>query len=356
MGKKDKVAMITFTPEELDDLFGNDSFDDYDENTSTSDTCCNGRDCITKKIEEFEAVFIPLLYSFTLVVGLLGNGLVLAVLCQMRRGWSITDTFILHLSVADTLLLLTLPFWAAEAAQGWSFGTPLCKLMGAIFKVNFYCGIFLLTCISLDQYFSIVHAVQMYSRTTTWQVQASCLCVWITCLLLSIPDWIFLEQLEDERIKTVKCTYNYLGFTNSVKDWREASRWLYHTVGFILPSIIMVFCYSRILVQLLRSSQGFTKQRAMRVIVVLVLAFFICWTPYNITLIVDTLHTNKTLKETCESTMILEVSLSTTATLGYLHCCLNPILYAFVRTKFRHRLVRMLRTGEPPERIQMIAI
>uniref|UniRef100_A0A8C9T6M2 C-X-C chemokine receptor type 3 n=1 Tax=Scleropages formosus TaxID=113540 RepID=A0A8C9T6M2_SCLFO len=323
---------------------GTDSDDDFGDNESisTSDTCCTGRVCMTETAAELEAVFIPVLYSLALIVGLLGNGLVLAVLCQLRRSWSITDTFILHLLVADTLLLFTLPFWAAEIAQGWSFGTPLCKLMGAIFKVNFYCGIFLLTCISLDRYLSIVHAVQMYSRGKSWKVHASCLGVWLICLLLSIPDWIFLQQLEDERSKTVKCTYNYLAYKTSVKDWQEASRWLYHIVGFIIPSIIMVFCYSSILLRLFRGSQGFKKQRAIRVILVLVLAFFICWTPYNITLIVDTLHANRTLNETCESTIILELLLSATAALGYIHCCLNPILYAFVGGRFRHHLLQML--------------
>ncbi|KAL4657657.1 C-X-C chemokine receptor type 3-like isoform X1 [Arapaima gigas] len=332
----------TFTSTDLLYLFENYTAEEFDYDNE-SDTCCAGRVCLTEVSSKFEAVFIPLLYSITLVVGLLGNGLVLAVLCQLRQAWSVTDTFILHLSVADTLLLLTLPFWAAEAVQGWSFGTPLCKLMGAIFKINFYCGIFLLACISLDRYLSIVHAVQMYSRRRSWQVQASCLCVWMICLLLSIPDWIFLEQLHDTRFQAPKCTHNYLGHNANVKDWREASRWLYHIAGFILPSIIMVFCYSRILVQLLSGSQGFKKQRAMRVIVVLVLAFFICWTPYNITLIIDTLHANKTLNETCETSIALEVSLTATSTLGYMHCCLNPILYAFVGVKFRRHLLQMLK-------------
>lgn len=85
-----------------------------------------------------EAVFIPVLYCVELVIGLLGNGLLLAVLAQKRRSWSISDTFILHLSVADILLLATLPFWAAQATKQclWCFSGFLCKICGAVFYVS----------------------------------------------------------------------------------------------------------------------------------------------------------------------------------------------------------------------------
>lgn len=88
--------------------------------------------------QEFKATFITILYSLAFVVGVLGNGLLLVVLVRGRRTWSVTDTFILHLAVTDVLLLATLPTWAAQAAQpkGWTFGTPLCKISGAVFMVR----------------------------------------------------------------------------------------------------------------------------------------------------------------------------------------------------------------------------
>ncbi|KAJ8388834.1 hypothetical protein AAFF_G00125900 [Aldrovandia affinis] len=314
-----------------------------DDNSGT--TSNHGVVCTQRKSMEFEAVFIPVLYLLALVVGLLGNGLVLSVLFQLRRTWSVTDTFILHLAVADTLLLLTLPFWAVEAAQGWIFGTGLCKVMGAIFRINFYSGIFLLACISLDRYLSIVHAVQMYSRRKPWVVQASCLSVWLFCLLLSIPDWVFLEPVGDPRRGgNLECTHNYLSFSTSAQDWRLASRLLYHIIGFLLPSIVMVFCYSSILLRL-RGSQGPQKQKAIRVILALVVAFFVSWTPFNIALLVDTIQSNKThYNQTCATTIALDVSLTVTSTLGYLHCCLNPVLYTFVGVKFRSHLLDMLKS------------
>ncbi|XP_042071834.1 C-X-C chemokine receptor type 3-like [Haplochromis burtoni] len=239
----------------------------------------------------FEAVFIPVLYSVVFVVGLLGNGLLLGILAQSRKTWSVTDIFILHLGVADILMLVTLPIWAVQYAQsdGWTFGTPLCMISGSVFMINFYCGILLLACISLDRYLSIVHATQMYSRKKPWVAQASCLMMWFFSLLLSIIDWIFLEEMFDDRRGRRECVHNYRKFDVNAEDsWRLASRMIYLIVGFVLPSGVMIFCYSRILDQLRCGAQSLQKQRAFKVIVAVVVVFFICWAPYNFTLLVET--------------------------------------------------------------------
>ena len=213
-------------------------------------------------------------------------------------------------------------------------------------QINFYCGIFLLACISLDRYLSIVHATQMYSRRKPWVVHASCLAVWLFSLILSIPDWIFLHAVKDDRRDKIECVRNYYEFSSQVQvvaDWRLASRLIYHIAGFLLPSTILIFCYSCILRRLRCGSQGLQKQKAFRVIVAVVLVFFLCWTPYNITLMVDTLQSGNS-SETCGVRTSLEKAKIITSSVGYLHCSLNPILYAFVGVKFRRQLLHILRS------------
>ncbi|XP_058603896.1 C-X-C chemokine receptor type 3-like isoform X1 [Onychostoma macrolepis] len=303
-------------------------FTDYNDSYSESynESCCRLM-CDHESSMFFDSIFIPVLYSVALVVGLVGNGLVLVVLWKKRLYLNVTDIFILHLSLANILLLLTLPFWAVEAANEWIFGTVLCKLTGALFKINFYCGIFMLSCISLDRYLSIVHAVQMYSRKKPMVTHCCCLMVWLFCLLLSIPDWIFLTDYKDSRRQEkIECVPDYP--SNSL---HLAARLLYHMLGFILPALIMLFSYSCILLRLRRGSQHKQKKRAIRVIVALVVAYFIHWTPYNITLIVDTIKTNGTNNTSnltsCENITSLDVALTATSTLAYLHCCVHPVIY-----------------------------
>ncbi|XP_028326595.1 C-X-C chemokine receptor type 3.1 [Gouania willdenowi] len=315
-------------------------------NSSDEDYYDSGEVCDLNEGMTFKAVFIPILYSLAFVVGILGNGVLLAVLFQSRKTRSVTDTFILHLALADILLLMTLPFWTVQYTRpgGWAFGTPHCKITGSVFTMNFYCGIFLLACISLDRYLSIVHATQMYSRRKSWMVQVSCLLVWLLSLLLSIPDWYFLEALHDERRDRIECVQNYFRHGEQVASaLRLTSRLIYHILGFLLPSAVLVFCYSSILHKLSCRTQGVQKQKAFRVIVAVVVVFFISWTPYNIALMVDTLYSNDTI-DACAVGLSLDKALTVTASIGYLHCSLNPILYAFVGVKFRRQLIDVLRS------------
>lgn len=132
------VTMGTITMDE--DLLSllNGAGDLYDNTSYELDDCCEGGDvCDLSVGVNFEAAYVPVLYCVVFVVGMVGNGVLLVVLFRSRKAWSVTDTFILHLGVADILLLATLPFWAAQAVhrEGWQFGTPVCKLTGSVFTV-----------------------------------------------------------------------------------------------------------------------------------------------------------------------------------------------------------------------------
>uniref|UniRef100_A0A3B4B2B5 C-X-C chemokine receptor type 3 n=2 Tax=Periophthalmus magnuspinnatus TaxID=409849 RepID=A0A3B4B2B5_9GOBI len=313
---------------------------EYDNNNTNG----NAQVCDLGHRMHFKARFVPVMYSLVFVVGVLGNGTLLGVLFRSRRGWSVTDTFILHLCVADILLLFTLPLWASEAVNGWTFGTPLCKVAGAVFMINLYCGIFLLACISLDRYLSIVHATQMYSRRNPCVVQGSCLFVWFFSLLLSIPDWLFFKaQTDVRRNNMTECIHSYFMYgTEAIKVGSMVTSLISHVLGFLLPSAVLIFCYTCILRRLRCGTHGLQKQRATRVIVVVVAVFFLCWSPYNITLMVYMLSSDSSNNQTCDGGARMERAKIITSSLGYLHCSLNPILYAFVGVKFRRQLLDIL--------------
>uniref|UniRef100_A0A8C8SXD0 C-X-C chemokine receptor type 3 n=1 Tax=Pelusios castaneus TaxID=367368 RepID=A0A8C8SXD0_9SAUR len=323
-----------------------EEFSDYLENISISpdyynesDTCCSVPPCTSDSTQAFDRIFLPVFYSLLFPLGLSGNCMVIAVLLQCKRPLAGTDVFLLNLALADVLLVVTLPFWAVQAVHGWVFRTGICKVVGSIFKINFYSSIFFLVCISFDRYLSIVHAVHMYKRSKSRLMVASCLVVWAVCILLTMPDFLYLEVKQDHRLNMTLCSHSFEVSTS--RRWKTALRVAYHILGFFLPLAGMSYCYICIAHTLLRS-QGFHKHKAIRVILMVVGVFFLCWTPYHLALLANTLIDTQVLGRNCERESRLDIALSITASLGYLHCCLNPMLYAFIGSKFRTKFLQLL--------------
>ncbi|XP_059497231.1 C-X-C chemokine receptor type 3-like isoform X1 [Stegostoma tigrinum] len=310
----------------------------YDPCDST--TVCLSQPCNPRRGLTFSRVFIPTFYVAVFLAGLLGNGLVVVVLARNLKRLAATETYVLHLAVADLLLVVGLPFWAAEAASEWVFGNTFCKVLGALYNISFYGSIYLLGCISFDRYLSIVHAVQLYKKRRPWRVYLGCLAVWFFCILLAIPDLLFLQSMNANG--TNKCAHNY-GASGS-KGWIVGLRFFYHVTGFLLPLGVMSYSYLNIGLTLMQShnAQRQKERRTIKVIATVVIVFFLCWTPYNAMMFLETLHRLGAIGRDCNFEEHMDTGYSLTACLGNLHCCLNPFLYAFAGAKFRMRMYECL--------------
>ncbi|XP_054442141.1 C-X-C chemokine receptor type 2-like [Pteronotus mesoamericanus] len=281
---------------------------------------------------------VVVIYALVFLLSLLGNSLVMLVVLYSRVSRSVTDVYLLNLALADLLFALTLPIWAASKVKGWIYGTILCKVVSLLKEVNFYSGILLLACISMDRYLAIVHATRTLTQKRHW-VKFICLGIWALSLILSLPIFIFRRTIYPPNSGPV--CYEDLG-ANTTK-WRMVMRVLPQTFGFLVPLLVMLFCYGLTLRTLFQAHMG-QKHRAMRVIFAVVLVFLLCWLPYNLVLVADTLMRLQVIKETCNRRNDINRALDATEILGFFHSCLNPLIYAFIGQKFRHGLLRIMAT------------
>ncbi|KAJ8361834.1 hypothetical protein AAFF_G00418510 [Aldrovandia affinis] len=110
-------------------------------------------------------------------------------------------------------------------------------------------------------------------------------------------------------------------------------------VGFFLPLLVMGFCYSSILVTLLRA-RNFQRHKTVHVVMAVVVVFVACHLPYNVTLLYHMANLFQTRE--CHEEEELTMALTVTETMAYLHSCLNPVLYAFIGVKFRNHFCKIL--------------
>ncbi|NWS42520.1 ACKR2 protein, partial [Probosciger aterrimus] len=288
--------------------------------------------CKKEEVLSFSRVFLPSFYTVVFLVGLAGNGLLFIVLIMyIKKKKKLTEVYLLNLVVSDFFLLLTLPFWALYISQlvTWDI---LCPVLNAMYTVNFYSGIFFVSCMSLDMYLQIVHACSPNS-SMTWRKSILILLVgWVLSILLSIPDGLFTSTMQIHN-KTIVCALDY---GQNHLFWKVVFRVMQNTLGFLFPFLFMMFCYSRIACALTMSQMPGSK-RALCLVLTLVGVFFVLWFPYNIVLILHSLQDVGVIRS-CESSRQLDYAMQITESLSFVHCCLNPFLYAFVKKRFRSYL------------------
>ncbi|XP_067368058.1 C-C chemokine receptor type 1-like isoform X1 [Channa argus] len=305
----------------------------YDEDFNDTDFS----PCETGTMKNFGKVFLPTVYSLVFVLGFLGNGLVVVVLMKHRNQTNLTDIYLFNLAVSDIVFVLTLPFYCHYSAVGeWTFGNFMCRLVSGCHNTGYFSSIFLLIVMTLDRYVVIVHAhsVARYRTLRAGFVVTSV--VWLVSVLVSLPSFI-LSKASNET-GTLSCS-------DSPDDagWKRYKPITTNLLGLVVPLLVMVACYARIIPTLV-NMRTVKKHRVVKLIVAIVVVFFLCWAPYNISVFLRFLTHEDKLQygDPCIWDKNLRLSVAVTETIAYIHCCLNPIIYAFVRQKFMNRAMQLL--------------
>lgn len=291
--------------------------------------------CVKENNRQFRAWFLPTVYSIICFMALVGNFLVILTYVYFSRLKTMTDIYLLSLGVADLLFALTLPFWAASIMTKWVLGSFLCKAIHTVYRITFLSGMFLLTCISVDRYFAITKAVSAHRcRSRAIYIgKVSSLVIWLVAVLFSIPEMIYTQISVNET-----CELYHKQSVKMVVSMQVTQL----VLGFAIPTLVMVFCYSSI-VRTLVLARSFEKNKAIKVIFAVVSVYLFCQIPYNFVLVLKTVDTATGGTKSCALSNALMYAMDVTSALAFLRCCINPFLYAFIGVKFRHDLLKLLK-------------
>ncbi|XP_028291173.1 C-X-C chemokine receptor type 2-like isoform X2 [Gouania willdenowi] len=295
--------------------------------------------CDVHTLPDAVTVAMAVFYVLIFLLAVPGNLVVGLVIGFSKQALPPSDLYLLHLAAADLLLAVTLPFWATSVTQGWVFGDFMCKTITILQELSFYSSILFLTCISVDRYMVIVRAMEARKanrRVLSWGV---CAAVWTVGCVLSLPGF-FNSAFISFNSTRIECAEKYE--PSSANEWRLTTRLFRHLLGFLVPLAVMMLCYGVTIRRLLHIRGGYQRQRAMRVIVLVVAAFLLCWSPYHVAVMADTVYRAKLVPYRCPARMAVDKAMFATQSLGLLHSCVNPVLYAFVGEKFRKRLLQIM--------------
>nr|XP_057931767.1 apelin receptor 2 [Doryrhamphus excisus] len=284
-----------------------------------------------------------------------------------RPSRSLTDSLIASLALADLCFLVTLPLWAAYTGLGyhWPFGQVLCQLSSFLTALNMYASVFSLSMLSVERYWVLTGRRHSGTPPAQWGCPSRTMWVlggtWVLAGVLALPGLLLRSVQEVEEDFLVEesdsvaylCQMDYSMLTGSDLDeeereaaemWWAAALSLKSTlVGFLLPLVVLLVCYCSLARLLSRHfGQGprpdrRRQRRLLRVIVTLVMAFFLCWLPLHVNKTLSMLLELGLLPYSCTVDQILLAAQPYVTCVAYLNSCLNPLLYAACDPSFRKK-------------------
>lgn len=138
--------------------------EDYNE---TYDDMMNSSESYQPYYERPETYIVPLIFALIFVIGVVGNGTLVAVFVRHKAMRNVPNTYILSLALADLLVIITcVPFTSiVYTVESWPWGATVCRVSEAAKDVSIGVSVFTLTALSADRYFAIVDPLRKLHAT-----------------------------------------------------------------------------------------------------------------------------------------------------------------------------------------------
>lgn len=302
---------------------------DYDDYTPVNDTEKNVTNVGTLHFSDSQTPLTPVLAVVNVIIavlGLGGNSLVIWICaCKMKK--TVITTWYISLAISDFMFCLLLPLDVFYAITShWPFGAALCKLTSSALFLNMYSSVFLLMLISTDRCVMILFPVWSHNHRSVKKALAVVVLMWLISALLTTPNLIFKQVIQHGSI--TQCYSDYMH-----RSKHQAVAIVRFICGFLIPFTVIVICCSVLVAKL----RGLTLRstRPYKLMVALILSFFLCWLPYHTFVLLELDLQNHSLD-------VVHNGLKVGATLAAANSFLSPILYVFAGNDFKRTLKRSL--------------
>ena len=290
-------------------------------------------------------------YSLILVVSLVGNSLIVLIVYKTPTLRKPINMLIANMAMSDLFYPIFLfPVRLADLHVGsWliggTLGQALCKIHPFLADISSLVSIQSLVLITVDRYAAVV--VPLRSPLISRKV-CRCLIVgtWILAAPFCWPYFFTFNLVEYQEGKRCMNQWEVLFGEGSSVGIYLLSAYIF---SFYIPFVVLVILYSIILIKLKRQvrpgeqSASAEEQRTRRnrnvlkMAVAIVVAFFICWIPFSINIMIVYLVPRKTWV-LCTFWVSYHVALFMART----NCAINPIICLTFSSNYRQALRRLV--------------
>ena len=297
-------------------------------------------------------VVVPMLCCLITLIGIVGNTMVIIVICCRKNVRNTVNMSLLNLAVCDLLFVtICVPFVAYHyAADNWLLGEVVCKLFNYLLHVTVYVTVYILMLVSILRYLTIVHGTVTAKYRTQRNIALCLMFLWAAILIANTP--VILVYRMKSFPSNTRQKYFYCGIAS-----KEVGKQLFlsfFVLTYFVPLATIATLYIAIL-WYLRQERKHMKHvdsphaetaprchikehtlRATRIIITVVVVFGACWLPLHVHLLIVYFGVQPTSDA-------YEVFRAVAHFLAYSNSCLNPIIYNYSSNDFRKEFNRLCR-------------
>lgn len=277
-------------------------------------------------------LLVPLLCLLSFIIGFPANSFALWVLLFRTKKLP-SNILLINLTICDLMFLLVFPFRIVYHFRGndWTFGESFCRIVIALFYGNMYGSVVCLALVAVDRYVALVHPFGAKTLRSNRNSVCMSVLVWIVIATAAVPLLVSKQsyQIKDPPITTCHDALPPDEQENFFLPYFIAL----FSIFFLLPLLVVVFSYVSILRTLMAEGQRYA--HAVRVTVLMLIVFVVCFLPSNILLL---LHYSKSdfINNDLYVPYLISLSLST------FNSCIDPFIFYYVSKDFRNKLCEAL--------------
>ncbi|XP_045490304.1 tachykinin-like peptides receptor 99D isoform X2 [Pieris rapae] len=283
------------------------------------------------------------LFAGMVVVSTVGNLVVIWIVLANKRMRSVTNYFLVNLSIADAMMsTLNVTFnFTYMLYSDWPFGHFYCKFCQFVAVLSISASVLTLMAISIDRYVAIMSPLRpRLGKRATLGIAAA---IWAISCVVSSPNFLYFttetDPLPDGNVRRI-CFPDWPDGITTRSQMEYVYNVMFMLLTYFLPIMSMSYTYSKVGVELWGSKSigectqrqldnVKSKRRVVKMMIVVVVIFAVCWLPFHVYFIVTSYYPDVVNYE-----YIQEIYLGI-YWLAMSNSMYNPIIYCWMNSKFR---------------------
>ncbi|XP_076373168.1 tachykinin-like peptides receptor 86C [Tachypleus tridentatus] len=282
-------------------------------------------------------------FGLMVVVASGGNTIVLWVILAHRKMRTVTNYFLLNLSLADLLMATfnAIFNFVYMLNSHWPFGSVYCILNNFIANLTVCSSVFTITAMSIDRCIAIVRPLT--PRMSKVKARVFITVIWLCSVAIALPTLLFSTTATYSYGKEGYRILCYLHWPDGPSGLSTADyvyNILFLSLTYAVPMISMGVAYAFMGHALWggktigeaterHKTMNKSKKKVVRMLIVIVLIFAICWLPYHV-FFLYTYH----YPETAYTDYIQPLFLSF-YWLAMSNSVYNPVIYYWANKRFK---------------------